>query len=142
MWQPPGWLLQDTRIDFFKINIKILLLRSRRKVYDILLNQLLTAISERKVPETWEVIFLHRFHGWKDFLYACVYTRQKSYTYKSTPNLVYKQLRSRVRLSSKIGYVGSIGSPRGHHKIYILVSFEPQVQFLILRCIQIGFIKT
>ena len=34
-----------------------LLLRSRRKVYQILLNQLLAETSERKVPETWQLYF-------------------------------------------------------------------------------------
>ena len=108
-----------------------------------------------KSPRGMGVIVLHRSRGWKDFMYVCVYvcmcvclcvcvyTLEVAISIRLAPNLVHRQLRSRVRSSSKMGYVGPIGTPRGHHyKNYILVTFELQVQFSILRCRQIGFIKT
>ena len=83
------------------------------------------------------VIDLHWYRGWKDFLYVCVYvgmcvcmcihsTGRKFYP---IGNKFGKQVaKSRVRLSSKMGYVGPIETPRGlHHKKYVFVTFKLQV---------------
>ena len=110
-------------------------------------------------------IFLHQFHDWKDFLFVrvcvcmrlcmcvclcvyvclcmCVITLQVTISILLAPNLVQGQFSSTVKLSLKMGYIGSIVIPRElHHKSYILVIFQPQAYFQILRCHYIGFIKT
>ena len=52
-----------------------LLPQIRRKVYHILLNQLLavTCNFSTKSPRSMGVIVLHRSRVWKDFLYVCAY---------------------------------------------------------------------
>ena len=40
------------------------------------------------------------------------------------------------RLSSKMEYVGPIGTPRGHHQKNLFVTYEAQVQFVILKCLK------
>ena len=56
-----------TLFNFIAFSCFSLLIRSMRKVYHILLNQLLAVTSQQKVPEACELYF------WKDFLYVCAY---------------------------------------------------------------------
>ena len=58
-----------------------LVLRSRRKVYHILLNRILTAIPKPKAKShrSLGVKVLHRSRSWKDFLYACIHARGRNF---------------------------------------------------------------
>ena len=70
-----------------------------------------------------EFIVPHRSRGWKDFLYVCVFmcmcvcftTLQVGISIRFPPNLVHRKVYLKVRSSSKMGYVGPIGTPRGQH---------------------------
>ena len=92
------------------------LLKSKRKVYHIMLNQLLTAISERKVSEACVYYFSH---DWKDFLYVCVYTRQRSQFLSDY--LIHRQVQSKVKVSSKMGYVRPVRTLKDTTKYVKLV---------------------
>ena len=90
--------------------------------------------------------------SWKERFSVCIYICVCVYmcvcvcvevvnSVQLKPNLAYRQFSSRVRFKDEL--CGPHRDPWGvPQKKNILLTFEPQVQFLILRCRQIGFIKT
>ena len=104
---------------------------SRRKVYYILLNQLLVATSQRKDPETWE--FLRFCVCMCVCVYVCVCMCVSvcgCVCINSTDSNFYLigTIWYTVSLGQeKMGYVSPIWTHRGHQqKNYISVTFQPQ----------------
>ena len=100
-----------------------LLLQSKRKVYLILLNKLLTVISREKVPEVIELYFSPDLMAGKILcMYVCVFVRvyvcMRVYTL---------EIAISIRFGIQEGQAKSNGlysSPSGHHpKKYIRITF-------------------